>query len=102
MFVFLFFSELSSLIVPFQAHILITDEECLTANKLSLNLTCSKRLYRLKVFLDPRRTHLSSAVPLEVRWRKITYSVFFVVLALTFTPLHHPWCRIASGHLTPT
>lgn len=56
------------------------------------NLTCSKHLYRFKVFLDPRRAHLSSAVSLEVRWRKITYSVFFVVLALTSTPLHHLPC----------
>lgn len=80
---FFLFVELSNLIA---AYILIGGGERLTANKLSLNLTCSKRLYRLKVFLDPRRAHLSSVVLLEVMRRKITYSVFFVVLAPTSNP----------------
>lgn len=60
------------------AHILIRSSECLTTNKLSLNLTCSKRLYRFKVFLDPRRAHQSDAVLLQVRQRKFTDSVFLL------------------------
>lgn len=35
---------------------------CLAANKLPLILARSKRLYRFKVFLDPRRACLSSSV----------------------------------------
>lgn len=60
------------------AHVLIRDVERLAANKLSQNLTSSKRLYRFKVFLDSRWTHLSTVIALEVRQRKITYSVFLL------------------------
>lgn len=66
-FVLLLFFELSNLIVQVSAYILIRDSECLTANKLSRNLTCSKHLYRFKVFLDPQWANLGSVVLLEVR-----------------------------------
>lgn len=81
-------------------NVLIRDgKKSLTANKLSLSLTCSKCLYRFKVFLDPQRAHLSSCT---AGGEAQKHSCFLVVRALTPTPLHHPARWIASGHLTST
>lgn len=74
---FFFLELLKSIVVS--AHILIGDCEWLAANNLSHKSTCSKRLYRFKVFLDPQWGHLLQ-VSLEVKPRKnYLHCVFFGV-----------------------
>lgn len=80
---------------------------CLAANKLPLILARSKRLYRFKVFLDPRRACLNSSLSAGGEAEEdFMFSFFpfcfFGGLVPTFNLPLHPARRIASGHLTST